>query len=209
MQMNRVLIDIKPRPYEAVIGGGLLADAGEEIQSALGRKPSKVFVITVPPVKKHWAGPLIASLKKAGLGSELLEFADGESNKTMRTAETLINRLVKAGADRQSVVLGLGGGVAGDVAGFVASIYMRGIDCVQVPTSFLAQVDAAIGGKTGVNLSAGKNLIGTFHQPRMVMVDPEMLSTLPEREFRSGLYEALKCGVVREPKIFEFMEQNR
>jgi 3-dehydroquinate synthase len=116
---------------------------------------------------------------------------------------------VKAGADRQSLIIALGGGVAGDVAGFVASIYMRGIDFVQVPTTFLAQVDAAIGGKTGVNLSAGKNLIGTFHQPRLVVTDPEVLSTLPEREFRSGLYEALKCGVIREPKIFEFMEQKR
>jgi 3-dehydroquinate synthase len=207
--MNRVLIDVKPRSYEAVIGGGVLADCGEEIHSALGRKPSKVFVVTVPPVKKHWSSALTTSLKKAGLESELLEFADGESNKTMRTVETLINRLVKAGADRQSVVLGLGGGVAGDVAGFVASIYMRGIDCIQVPTSFLGQVDASVGGKTGVNLSAGKNLIGTFHQPRKVLIDPEVLSTLPEREFRSGLYEALKCGVIRDANIFEFMEQKR
>src|SRR4051794_21241021 len=207
--MNRVLIDVKPRSYEAVIGGGVLADCGEEIHSALGRKPSKVFVVTVPPVKKHWAGPVAASLKKADLDFEVLEFPDGESNKTMRTAESLISRLVKAGADRHSVLLGLGGGVAGDVAGFVASIYMRGIDCIQLPTSFLGQVDASIGGKTGVNLSAGKNLIGTFHQPRKVMIDPEVLPTLPEREFRSGLYEALKCGVIRDPNIFEFMEQKR
>ena len=209
MQMNRVLIDVKPRSYEAVIGGGILADCAEEIESALARKPSRVFVITVGPVKKHWAGPLSSSLKKAGMEAEVLEFGDGESNKTMRTAETLIARLVKSGADRHSLVLSLGGGVAGDVAGFVSSVYMRGIDCVHIPTSFLAQVDAAIGGKTGVNLSAGKNLIGTFHQPRQVIIDPEVLSTLPEREFRSGLYEALKCGVIRDPKIFEFMEQKR
>lgn len=208
-QMNRVLIDVKPRSYQALIGGGILAECGEEIESALGHRPSRVFVITVPPVKKHWVSSVGAALKKSGFDFEVLEFADGENNKTMRTAETLINRLVKSGADRHSLVLGLGGGVAGDVAGFVASVYMRGIDCVQVPTSFLAQVDAAIGGKTGVNLSAGKNLIGTFHQPRMVLIDPEVLSTLPEREFRSGLYEALKCGVIRDPKIFEFMEQRR
>src|SRR5256885_12621036 len=207
--MNRVLIDVKPRSYEAVIGGGVLADCGDEIHSALGRTPAKVFVVTVPPVKKHWATPLTTSLKKADLEAEVLEFADGESNKTMRTAETLVNRLVKAGADRHSVVLGLGGGVAGDVAGFVASIYMRGIDCIQVPTSFLGQVDASVGGKTGVNLSAGKNLIGTFHQPRKILIDPEVLATLPEREVRSGLYEALKCGVIRDPNIFEFMEQKR
>jgi 3-dehydroquinate synthase len=207
--MTRVPISVKPRPYEAVIGSGVLADIGDEIESALGRKPSKIFVITVPPVKKHWAAPVSAALKKSGFEHEVLEFADGESNKNMRTVETLTGRLVKSGADRQSLILALGGGVAGDVAGFVASVYMRGIDVVQIPTSFLAQVDAAIGGKTGVNLSAGKNLVGTFHQPRLVLTDPEVLSTLPEREFRSGLYEALKCGVIREPKIFEFMEQKR
>ncbi len=207
--MTRVLIDVKPHSYEAVIGTGVLADCAEEIESSLGRKPPKTFVVTVPPVKKHWVGRVSDVLKKAGLEYEVLEFADGESNKTMRTAETLIGRLVKAGADRKSLVLSLGGGVTGDVAGFVASIYMRGIDCVHIPTSFLAQVDASIGGKTGVNLSAGKNLIGTFHQPRAVIIDPEVLATLPEREFRSGLYEALKCGVIRDPKIFEFMEQKR
>src|SRR3954453_23781974 len=207
--MTRVSINVKPRPYEAVIGSGALRDVAEEIESALGRKPSKIFVITVPPVKKHWAAPVSAALKKSGFEHEVLEFADGESNKNMRTVETLTGRLVKSGADRQSLVIALGGGVTADVAGFVASIYMRGIDVVQVPTSFLAQVDAAIGGKTGVNLSAGKNLIGTFHQPRLVLTDPEVLATLPEREFRSGLYEALKCGVIREPKIFEFMEQKR
>jgi 3-dehydroquinate synthase len=207
--MTRVSIDVKPRPYDAAIGSGIVADLAEEIESALGRKPSKTFVITVPPVKKHWLGKISSSLKEAGFEHELLEFADGESNKTMRTVETLTARLIKAGADRQSLILALGGGVAGDVAGFVASIYMRGIDVIQIPTSFLAQVDASIGGKTGVNLSAGKNLVGTFHQPRLVLIDPEVLATLPEREFRSGLYEALKCGVIRDRNIFEFMEQKR
>ena len=207
--MTRVPIDVNPRPYAAVIGHGLLGDLGEEIASALGRKPSKTFVVTVPPVKKHWASPVSAVLKESGLEHDVVEFPDGESSKTMRTVETLTARLVKAGADRQSLIIALGGGVVGDVAGLVASIYMRGIDVIQVPTSFLAQVDASIGGKTGVNLSAGKNLVGTFHQPRLVLIDPEVLATLPEREFRSGLYEALKCGVIRDPQIFEFMEQKR
>jgi 3-dehydroquinate synthase len=102
-----------------------------------------------------------------------------------------------------------GGGVVGDVAGFLASVYMRGIPVVQVPTTFLAQVDASIGGKTGVDLTAGKNLLGTFHQPRAVLIDPVVLSTLPEREYRSGLYEALKCGIISNPEIFRFMEEQR
>ncbi len=134
---------------------------------------------------------------------------DGERAKTLSAVESLAERLVRAGADRGSVLLAVGGGVTGDVTGFLASIYMRGIACVQAPTTFLAQVDAAIGGKTGVNLAAGKNLLGTFHQPRLVLVDPEVLMTLPERDYRAGLFEALKCGVIRDRKIFEFMERER
>ena len=149
------------------------------------------------------------ALGKAGLKFDFLDMGDGERHKTMRTVENLAARLVKAGADRGSVIIALGGGVVGDVAGFTASIYMRGLDVVQVPTTVVAQLDSAIGGKTGVDLPAGKNLLGTFHQPRAVLVDPDALSTLPEREYRSGLFEALKCGVVRNPAIFEFMEKQR
>src|SRR3954464_10607372 len=133
--MTRVSINVKPRPYDAVIGSGALRDVAEEIESALGRKPSKTFVITVPPVKKHWGAPVSAALKAAGLEHEVVEFADGESNKNMRTVETLTARLVKAGADRQSLVVALGGGVVGDVAGFVATISMRGINVVKIPSS--------------------------------------------------------------------------
>jgi 3-dehydroquinate synthase len=134
---------------------------------------------------------------------------DGEESKSLATVEDLARLMARHGADRGSVVVAFGGGVAGDVAGFLASVYMRGVDCVQVPTTLLAQVDAAIGGKTGVNLPAGKNLVGTFHQPRAVFVDPAVLRTLPEREYRAGLYEALKCGVIRNPKIFAFLEEER
>ena len=117
---------------------------------------------------------------------------DGEPAKRLATVEKLASRMVAAGADRRSVLLALGGGVVGDVGGFLASIFMRGVPVVQVPTTLVAQVDSAIGGKTGVNLTEGKNLVGTFHQPVAVLSDPEVLTTLPEREFRSGLFEALK-----------------
>ena len=206
--MKQITIEVQPRPYSAFIETGLLRRAGEQLTAQFGGKP-RVFVISSPTVRRHWGRAFAKSLDRAGLMFEFLDMGDGERYKSMNTVEGLSARLVKAGADRSSVILALGGGVVGDVAGFVASIYMRGIDVVQVPTTLVAQVDSAIGGKTGVNLPAGKNLIGTFHQPRAVLVDPGVLSTLPERQYRSGLYEALKCGVIRDPAIFEFMEQKR
>ncbi len=135
--------------------------------------------------------------------------ADAERSKKLSQLERLAAKLVRRGADRHSVILALGGGVVGDVGGFLASVFMRGVPLVQIPTTLLAQVDAAIGGKTGVNLAAGKNLIGTFHQPLAVLVDPDVLATLPEREYRSGLFEAMKYGVIRNPAIFELMESER
>jgi len=148
-------------------------------------------------------------LKIACRPFEVLEMPDGESAKKFATVERMAAQMLSLGADRRSIVVALGGGVVGDVGGFLASIFMRGIPVIQVPTTLVAQVDSAIGGKTGVNLVSGKNLIGTFHQPLAVLADPEVLSTLPEREYRSGLFEAMKYGVIRNPKIFELLESQR
>ncbi len=195
-------------PYRAEIESGLLERLGERLREVLpGRE--RLFVVTVAPVRKHWGDKLTQSLTAAGLNAPVFEMKDGERFKTLDTVADLADRLVRKGADRRSVVVAFGGGVVGDVAGFLASIYMRGIDVVQVPTTFLAQVDASIGGKTGVDLRVGKNLLGTFHQPRGVFIDPMVLSSLPEREYRSGLYEALKCGIISNPEIFKFMEEQR
>src|SRR5205807_107327 len=153
----------------------------------------------------HWGQQLEASLQKSRLNYQVLEMNDGEPAKRLATLEQLAEQMVSAGADRKALIVALGGGVVGDSAGFLASIFMRGVPVVQIPTTVVAQVDASIGGKTGVNLQAGKNLIGTFHQPRMVLVDPQILATLEEREFRSGLFEAVKCGGIRDRKLFEFM----
>ncbi len=199
---------MQPRPYEAVIETGLLRRTGDVLASAFAPKP-RLFVVSTPAIRKHWGPAFAETIDKAGFNFDFLDMGDGERFKSVSQVEQLSTSLVKYGADRKSMVVALGGGVVGDVAGFLASIYMRGIDVVQVPTTLVAQLDAAIGGKTGVNLPAGKNLLGTFHQPRMVIVDPDVLSTLPEREYRSGLYEALKCGVIRDPEVFEFMERQR
>lgn len=187
---------------------GLLRSAAAALRDVVP-EGARVFVLTAPPIHKHWAKPLRKSFGKARRDVEFFIMPDGERSKTLAEMEKLAEQMVKAGADRHSVLIALGGGVVGDVGGFLASVFMRGIPVVQIPTTLLAQVDSAIGGKTGVNLKAGKNLIGTFHQPVAVLVDPEVLATLPERKYRSGLFEAMKYGVIRNPAIFELMEEHR
>jgi len=206
--MTHVTIAVRPRPYEAVIGLGLLERAGDQLREVLGtaRTPA-LFVVTVPPVRRRWGKKLVASLVEAGFKPKLLEMPDGERHKKLATIEQLAEKLSLLGAERSAVVVAFGGGVVGDVTGLLASLYMRGVDVVQIPTTVLAQVDAAIGGKTAVNLRAGKNLLGTFHQPRAVLIDPAVLATLPARQFRAGLYEVLKCGVIGRPELFARLEK--
>jgi 3-dehydroquinate synthase len=176
------------------------------VREAVGRN-SPVFVITVPPVRRHWGKLLLRSLAGAGFSAKFVEMSDGERFKRLASVEKLGDDLVKLGADRKAIVIAFGGGVVGDVAGMLASVYMRGVQLIQIPTTVQAQLDAAIGGKTGVNLKSGKNLLGTFYQPAVVLIDPATLSTLPEREFRAGMYEAIKCGVIGNPELFERLAQ--
>src|SRR5580698_4418795 len=204
--MIRVTIAVQPRPYDAIIENGLLERAGQQLRSVLGDRRD-LIVVTVPPVRRKWGKKLMTSLSAAGFAARFVEMSDGERYKKLATVEQLAEKLSVLGADRNSVVVAFGGGVVGDVAGLLASLYMRGVDFVQIPTTVQAQLDAAIGGKTGVNLRTGKNLVGTYHQPRAVLIDPAVLSTLPEREFRAGLYEALKCGVIGNPALFERLEK--
>ena len=206
--MIRISVEVKPRPYEAVIENGLLARAGALLRELLPGS-NRLFVITVAPVRRKWGKVLMGSLAAAGFDAKMLEMPEGERFKRLATVEMLAEKLTELGADRNAVVVAFGGGVAGDVGGLLASLYMRGVELVQIPTTVLAQVDASVGGKTGVNLKAGKNLVGTFHQPRVVLVDPQVLSSLPEREYRAGLYEALKCGVIGNPELFREFEVNR
>jgi 3-dehydroquinate synthase len=202
-------VEIKvEKAYAATIEEGLLRQAGDALKQVLA-EGTRLFVVTAAPIRKFWGATLEGALAAAGWTHQAIEMPDGEHYKTLDTIEDLADKLVRKGADRKSVLLALGGGVVGDVTGFLASIYMRGIDFIQIPTTLLAQVDASVGGKTGVDLKLGKNLVGTFHHPRAVLIDPNALSTLPEREYRSGLYEALKCGVIGNPEIFSFMETQR
>ena len=205
--MIRIPVAAPSRSYDVLLENGLLARAGESLGRILANR--RVFIVTVPPVRRRWAKALLQSLDGAGIQADVLEMLDGERFKRLTTLEKLAAKLAKLGADRSATLIALGGGVVCDVTGFLASIYMRGVDVIQVPTTVLAQVDAAIGGKTGVNLQSGKNLLGTFHQPRMVLIDPGVLTTLPSREYRAGLYEALKCGIIGAPGLFRLLEERR
>ena len=202
--MLRIPVKTASRCYEAIIEDGALARAGDILREILGVQPA--FVITVPAVRRRWGKTLLGSLRTAGFSTQVIEMPEGERFKRLSTLEILADELLRLGADRKALVLAFGGGVVGDVGGMLASVYMRGVKLVQIPTTVQAQLDAAIGGKTGVNLRAGKNLIGTFYQPQLVLIDPATLATLPEREFRSGMYEALKCGVIDNAELFERLE---
>ena len=205
--MKTIPVRLKQNAYSVLIGSGLLRRSGSEIRRLLPSAGSHVFVVTSPTVRRHCGDALEQSLQKARVPYNVLLMNDGEPAKHLHTVEQLAEQMVDARADRKAMVVAFGGGVVGDAAGFLAAVFMRGVPVVQIPTTFLAQVDASIGGKTGVNLRAGKNLVGAFHQPRVVLIDPEVLSTLDEREFRAGLFESLKCGVIRDKALFEFMEK--
>jgi len=206
--MPQVTIHVPPRPYQGWIENGLLTRAGSVLADLLPQA-SRIFVVTVAPVRTRWGSKLMKSLKAAGFAPQVIAMPDGEPAKRLETVEALAEKLARLGADRKAVIIALGGGVVGDTVGLLASLYMRGIEFVQIPTTVLAQVDASIGGKTGVNLAAGKNLLGTFHHPRVVLIDPTVLKTLSDREFRAGLYEALKCGVIGNVELFLRFEQSR
>jgi 3-dehydroquinate synthase len=204
-RVKKIHVRLKSNPYDVFIGAGLLRRAGQEVRSLLPSRTSRIFVITSANVRKHWGKALELSLRKARVPYQVLEMDDGEPAKRLSGVEQLAEQMVDARADREAMIVAFGGGVVGDSAGFLAAVFMRGIPVVQIPTTFLAQVDASIGGKTGVNLRAGKNLVGSFHQPRAVLIDPEVLRTLNDRELRAGLFESLKCGVIRDKELFDFM----
>jgi 3-dehydroquinate synthase len=172
-----------------------------------GAKPPKTFVVTSPNIWALWHKRFLASFPP-DQQPPVLFLPPGERHKRLATIESLAEQLVHAGADRDSILLAFGGGVIGDATGFLAAIYMRGIRYVGIPTTILAQVDSSLGGKTGVNLLAGKNLIGSFHHPLAVYSDIETLATLPPAELRSGLQEAIKAGIIYDAKLFRYLEQN-
>jgi 3-dehydroquinate synthase len=206
-QMQPVRVELGARSYDIVLGPGVLTQAGECLARLnLGQHG---VIVTDSNVGRIYGEPLRETLRAAGFHTEILSVPAGEASKSLRQADRLFERLPALHLDRQSFVIALGGGVVGDLAGFVAATYLRGLPLVQVPTSLLAQVDSSVGGKVGVNLPQGKNLVGAFYQPRLVLVDTETLRTLPERELRAGFAEVIKHGAIRDAEFFGWLERER
>lgn len=202
--MDKVRVDIGQHGYEVCVGSGLLDRIGELCAGKL--KGGACAVASDETVGVLYGERALASLERAGFRPALFTVPAGEQSKTIQNAESLCGKMIDAGFDRSSFVVALGGGMVGDLAGFVAAIYHRGIPCVQVPTTLLAQVDSSIGGKTAVNTAAGKNLIGAWHQPALVVSDIDTLTTLPAREFCQGFAEIIKHGVIRDAEMFERLQ---
>lgn len=204
--MQKVRVNLGVRSYDILIGKGLLSELGERCKGL--KFGDSCIVVSDEIVAEHYAKDAIQSLKRAGFETDLHTFPAGEASKNLDQIRDGYDHLASLRLERNSFVVALGGGVVGDVAGFLAASYLRGIDFIQVPTTLLSQVDSSVGGKVGINLKAGKNLVGAFHQPRLVLCDLDVLKSLPPREFRSGLAEVIKYGIIADANFFSQIEQD-
>ncbi|MEL6967925.1 MAG: 3-dehydroquinate synthase [Pseudomonadota bacterium] len=204
--VRTVAVDLGPRSYDILIGSGLLDTAGERVASLFAG--SRAVVITDDTVNALHGDALRRSLEGAGLRHDTISVLPGETSKSFATLETVVDAVLACGLERRDVVLALGGGVIGDLAGFVAGIVRRGMPFVQIPTSLLAQVDSSVGGKTGINSPRGKNLVGLFNQPALVIADTAVLDTLSAREMRAGYAEIVKYGLIDKIEFFEWLDEN-
>lgn len=206
--MHTIHVKTASASYPVYVGSNLISTIGSRLRKIIGKGTPRVFVVTSPAIWSLW-GKQFASGFPDHQSPAVLFHPPGEQQKRLANLERLATELSTAGADRSSLLIAFGGGIIGDLGGFLAAIYMRGIPYIQAPTTLLAQVDSSVGGKTGVNLTIGKNLIGSFHQPVAVFADTDVLSTLPPRELRAGLFESIKAGIIRDPNLFRFLESNR
>jgi 3-dehydroquinate synthase len=203
--VQTIRVETPSAKYDVITGSGLVETLAPRIERVAGRLPRRVFVLTSAPIWALWGEAFQASFGEAPV---VLFLEPGEKHKTLASVDALVRQMARAGGDRGSVLIAFGGGIVGDVGGFLAAIYMRGIPYIHVPTTFLAQVDSSVGGKTGVNLPEGKNLVGSFHHPQAVFADIGVLGTLPDRELRAGLMESVKAGIIRDRTLVRFMEEH-
>jgi 3-dehydroquinate synthase len=205
--LKKIDVNLSERSYDIVIMSGLLDDLSAKIESFVQQR--KVLIVSDSNVSKLYGNKVLKGIKSTCSEAEITSFSAGEPSKTLATVESLYVKAIEMGLDRSSVIVALGGGVVGDVAGFLAATYMRGIDFIQIPTSLLAMVDSSVGGKTGVDLPVGKNLVGAFWQPKAVLIDTKTLRTLPEREVRCGLAEVVKYGIILDEEFFCYLENHK
>ncbi|MBI4468510.1 MAG: 3-dehydroquinate synthase [Acidobacteria bacterium] len=205
---RRLTVDLGARSYDIVIGAGALASASRELRRAGVKPGSKLAVVSSPRILRLHGAALLESLAEGGYQTGTISIPEGERSKSLSMSARLYESLARQRVDRSGVLLALGGGVVGDLTGFVAATYLRGIRYVQAPTTLLACIDSSVGGKTGIDLPAGKNLVGAFHQPSLVLTDLRALGTLPRRQIRSGLYEAIKCAILWDRRFFDWIEGN-
>ena len=203
---NKLRINLKENSYDIIIEHGLLSELGALISKKFG-KPN-TFIVTDSNIAAHWLKQTIESLTAQGMSPKVLEVPVGERTKSFINLEKIIDQLLESKVDRDSVLIALGGGVIGDLAGFAGAVTLRGIKVIQVPTTLLSQVDSSVGGKTGVNVRQGKNLVGSFHQPSLVAIDTQVLQTLPSRQLFAGYAEVLKYGLIKDRSFFDWLELN-
>ena len=206
-ERTTITVSLERNPYDVIIGRSMVKDIGSALADLPIRSGTKILVVSNPDVARPYGDSCLSGLRTAGFNPVLLEIDAGEERKTLQTLSLILDKAQQEGLERTSLMLALGGGVVGDMTGFAAACWLRGIGIVQVPTTLLSMVDASIGGKTGVNHPKGKNLIGAFHQPRLVVIDPLTLNTLPVREFRAGMAEVIKYGVIGDPDLFSRLEE--
>ena len=211
--MEVVNVELGDRAYPIYVGAGILGQLGGRLAEMPwgarleARCGKRVAVVTNSTIANLYLGPAVTALAGAGFDPAIIQIPDGEEHKNLAWLAFVYDRLIDAGIDRGGAVIALGGGVVGDLTGFAAATYLRGVACVQVPTTLLAQIDASIGGKTGINHAAGKNLLGAFKQPRFVLSDVDCLLTLPRREYVAGLAEVIKTGAILDAELFETLEE--
>ena len=208
MNKNKILIPLTNNSYEVTIKTGILNNIGEELIRIGVNKDRKILIVSNEEISKIFGDKLLNNLKDHNFCADIFNLKAGESHKNIASLSDIYDAAFEVGLDRNSLMIALGGGIVGDVTGFAASSWLRGIEYIQIPTTLLSMVDSSVGGKTAVNHPKGKNLIGAFYQPKAVFIDPETLLTLPNREFKAGMAEVIKYGVIKDKELFEYLEND-
>ena len=209
MNKSKILVPLGNKSYEVTIGAGIIKNVSEELLKIGVKSNKKILIISNKEISDLYSKEFLKNLKDNNYQTQMFLIKAGEAHKSLETLSEIYNVAFEFGLDRNSLFIALGGGIVGDITGLAAATWLRGIEYIQIPTTLLSMVDSSVGGKTAVNHPKGKNLIGAFHQPKAVFIDPETLKTLPKREFNAGMAEVIKYGVIKDKELFEFLENEK